>query len=180
MLSEAPTTRHSAPGKSGALPRSLYFSLGTHARAHWHARRHTAFFSDLPAPLHSAAVNLFHASARKAARTPQRRSEDLKQILEELPARLRSRALGGAEGRTSCQQKRKVSIRIKLGAGKFNFRSTFRINFIIRLYRCREIFSFFFLCSSNARLLLAMLATAFFSLFISKTTCFIQLMYPIF
>lgn len=48
-----------------------------------------------------------------------------------LPARLRSRGRRGAGGRTSCQQKRKVSIKVKLTAGELHFRSTFRINFII-------------------------------------------------
>lgn len=71
-----------------------------------------------------------------------------------LPARSSSRGCRGAAGGRSCQQKRKVSIKVKLDAGWSHFRSTFGINVIIWSHRCWEMVIMVFKCQ------MAPLATA--------------------
>lgn len=121
-------------------------SLAPSSSLSWHARARTGTHADTPLSFQIYRLRftpprlISSMPVRERQREPRR--EDLKtwsKSWRQLPARLSSRGRGGAGGRTSCQQKRKVSIRIKLDAGKFNFRSTFRINFNIRLYRCREM-----------------------------------------
>lgn len=156
MLPQAPTSRHSAPGKSGALARSLFFSLGTQ--------------TDTP-----LSFQIYRLRFTLPCRwIPQRRWGEVKWILEESAARLGSRVCRGAEGRASCQQKRKVSIQIKLDAGKFNIRSAFRINFISFTVAGR----LFFKWSSNEKWFCWLLL--FLSVFTSETKCFMQLVYTIF
>lgn len=163
MLPEAPTSRHSAPGKSGALPRSLNFSLG--ARTHARTNTHAAFFSDLPAPLHSTGVNLFHASASKAARIPQRRGREAG--AGEPPSGARVQA-GQSSRRKSVLPAHKKSFHQSQAARtEFQLPLDFQ-NKSHHLARRDGCFN-----DDSA-------GCCFFSLFIGEITCFMQLIYPIF
>lgn len=156
-----PGTQHR--GKAARSLDPYYFCLGTHTDT----------------PLSFQIYRLCFTPPRLISSMPVRerqrksRRDDLKTWSEswgKLPATLASRVCRGAEGRTSCQQKRKVSIKIKLDAGKFNFRSTFIINFIVWLYRCREMSFLNVLQMPNGSA-----GYCFFS-----TACFMQCICPIF
>lgn len=133
-------------------------ALGTHTRTQSRARTHEH------TPLSFQIYRLRFTPPRLISSMPVRerqpesrwgRAEALEEkSRRKLPARSSSRGCRGAAGGRSCQQKRKVSIKVKLDAGWSHFRSTFGINVIIWSHCCWEMVIMVFKCQ------MAPLATA--------------------